>query len=493
MFDLAERRRLSIVGRRGWLVRRALAAADLAGLLLAFIVAEALWGIGNDPRWWPENKLALGTEVVVFLATLPGWILVAKLYGLYRQDEQRTAHSTADDLVPVFHMVTVGVWLLLGAAWLTKLVQPQFPKILTFWAVAITLVTAGRVVARRLCRRHSSYIQNTLIVGAGDVGRLIARKLGQHPEYGLNLVGVIDSAGNGALTGGIGEPVVVGTPEQLPALIRTLDIERVILAFSHEADEDAVGLVHELKKLDVQIDIVPRLFEVVGPGINIHTVEGVTLIGLPPSRLSRSSQLVKRMIDVGLALVALIVLAPLFALLAWRVKRDSPGPVFFRQVRLGLYQREITMLKFRTMNVETDTERHREYVKTLMDRGVSPEANGLYKLDLADSVTPFGRFLRRTSLDELPQLINVLRGEMSLVGPRPCLPYEVEHFKPHHFERFLVRPGLTGLWQVTARARSTFVEALELDVAYVRGWSLGLDLRLLLRTPLQLLARSGTA
>jgi lipopolysaccharide/colanic/teichoic acid biosynthesis glycosyltransferase len=155
---------------------------------------------------------------------------------------------------------------------------------------------------------------------------------------------------------------------------------------------------------------------------------------------------------------------------------------------------EFTSLKFRTMQVDTDAKVHRDYISKTMTSAAEANRSGLYKLNRADAVTGFGRWLRKTSLDELPQLINVLRGEMSLVGPRPCIPYEVEHFAPHHLERFLIPQGLTGLWQVTARANSTYGEALDLDVAYVRGWSLGLDLRLLLRTPLQVIRqRTSTA
>src|SRR5439155_11960481 len=159
----------------------------------------------------------------------------------------------------------------------------------------------------------------------------------------------------------------------------------------------------------------------------------------------------------------------------------------FRQKRLAMNQREFTALKFRTMKVDTDNTEHREYIKATMSAEAEPGSNGMYKLDRAGAVTPVGRWLRKTSLDELPQLINVLRGDMSLVGPRPCIAYETEFFAPHHFERFLVPAGLTGLWQVTARASSTFGEALDMDVLYARGWSLGLDLKLLARTPFQLL------
>jgi lipopolysaccharide/colanic/teichoic acid biosynthesis glycosyltransferase len=166
--------------------------------------------------------------------------------------------------------------------------------------------------------------------------------------------------------------------------------------------------------------------------------------------------------------------------------------VFFRQERLGLDRQPFTALKFRTMRVGTDDSVHRAYIKATMTAGAQVESNGVYKLDRGDAITRSGHWLRGTSLDELPQLINVLRGEMSLVGPRPCLAYEVEHFSPQHFERFLVPAGLTGLWQVTARAQSTFGEALDMDVAYVRGWSLRLDLRLLFRTPVQVIARRAS-
>jgi lipopolysaccharide/colanic/teichoic acid biosynthesis glycosyltransferase len=174
------------------------------------------------------------------------------------------------------------------------------------------------------------------------------------------------------------------------------------------------------------------------------------------------------------------------------IRRDSPGGVFFRQTRLGMDLRQFTLLKFRTMREGTDEAPHREYVRQIAHRDALPGPNNLYKLERHDSVTKIGRWLRKTSVDELPQLFNVLRGDMSLVGPRPVIPYELELFAPQHYERFLVPAGLTGLWQVEARAHSTFREALDLDVAYARGWSLGLDVRLLLRTPLLMLRRKET-
>jgi lipopolysaccharide/colanic/teichoic acid biosynthesis glycosyltransferase len=203
--------------------------------------------------------------------------------------------------------------------------------------------------------------------------------------------------------------------------------------------------------------------------------------------------MIKRALDVAVAAVALVLVAPLMLIVAWMIKRDSSGPVFFRQRRLGKDMHEFTLLKFRTMRVETNDSAHRAFIAATMSHKAAPEPTGLYKLKRDDAVTRIGAWLRRTSMDELPQLVNVLRGEMSLVGPRPCLAYELERFESHHFDRFLVPAGLTGLWQTSARAHSTFGEALDMDVLYAQSWSLGLDLLLLARTPLQVLRPSATA
>ena len=266
----------------------------------------------------------------------------------------------------------------------------------------------------------------------------------------------------------------------------------MIIAYSLESHEKLLQLIHELKTISVQIDLVPRLFEAVGPRVEMHTVEVLPLIGLPPVRLTPSDRLVKRAIDIVLASVALVLTAPLFAYIALRISRDSPGPIFFRQTRLGENMKEFTALKFRSMREDADDTAHRTYIEGSLSWRTPAGENGLYKPDFEHLVTRVGRKLRTTSLDELPQLINVLRGDMSLVGPRPCIPYETEHFESHHFERFLVPAGLTGLWQVAARANSSFGEALDMDVAYARGWSLGLDLRLLCRTPVAVLRQTAS-
>jgi exopolysaccharide biosynthesis polyprenyl glycosylphosphotransferase len=463
------------------MVRRLLLAADLGAIVLAVLATELVAG-GHDK----------GHETIVLLATLPGWIAVANLYGLYHADEGRTAHATTDELASLVQMVTVGSWLLWIGLSLAGLAEPSVSRLVTFWSTAIALVVVARVGARAAARRRTAYLQNAVIVGAGDVGQLIARKLLQHPEYGVNLVGFVDDEPK-ERRAEVAHIAVLGGAGKLPSLVRLFDVERVIVAFSRASHAETIELIRALRGLGVRVDVVPRLFEIVGPRAAMHSVEGLPLVSLPPAKSSRTARATKRAVDLAGAVAGLLLTAPLFAYAAWRIKRESPGPVFFHQRRLGLGMREFTALKFRTMKAGTDDGVHRAYIRQTMSADATPNENGIYKLARADAVTPFGQWLRKTSLDELPQLLNVLRGEMSLVGPRPCIPYETEAFELHHFDRFLVPPGITGLWQVTARAHSTFGEALEMDVAYARDWSLKLDLELIVKTPPQLVRTRGTA
>jgi exopolysaccharide biosynthesis polyprenyl glycosylphosphotransferase len=477
-FRLIERRRQS-KGRkaRGWLLRRLLLAGDLLGLSVAFLVAA----LAAEPR------LSVGwVGCAIFAASFPAWVVSAKLLGLYDDDEAEADHTTPDDLARIFLLVTTGAFVFAVAASYTSL---PVEEVLWFWIAGIVCVAGGRAAARLISRRTLTYLQNAVIVGAGDVGQLIGRKLLQHPEYGINLVGFVDREPKERQPG-LEELTLLGTPDELPDIVSVLGIERVIIAFSRDDPKRTIDVVRTLRKFNVRIDIVPRLFGIVGPNAEVRTLEAMPMVGLPPARLGRSSMLLKRALDVVGAALLLAFTAPFFAAFAWKIKRDSPGPVFFKQRRLGLDQREFTVFKFRTMYLDAGDDPHREYIKATMANNGGLSSNGLFKLERIEDVTRFGAWLRRTSLDELPQLINVLRGDMSLVGPRPCLPYEVEHFAPHHFERFLVPAGVTGLWQVSARAHADFGEALDMDVLYARSWSFGLDVRLLLKTPLQLL-RSG--
>jgi len=468
--------------RRGRLVPPSLVAADLIGLGLAYYLATILVG--------GHGALGSSHQLVIFLITLPCWVVVARLHGLYQRDQEYADHSTTDEVVGIFHLVTIGVWILLVASRLDGRTSPGIYSLITFWGLAVCILPVARTMARELCRRSGAYVQNAVIVGAGEIGQLIARKLLKHPEYGVNVVGFVDRDPKMRRADLPEHLTILGPPERLPDIILSLDVERAVIAFCHEPLAELLTLVRQLRGLPVQIDLVPRLFELVDPRVALYSVEGIPLLGLPPTRSSRAARTIKRAVDIAGASLGLIVLSPLFVYIAVRIWFESGSPVLFRQTRLAMNMKEFTALKFRTMKVDTDDVAHRNYIRATMSSVA--ESDGVYKLERRNAVTEFGRWLRRTSLDELPQLINVLCGDMSLVGPRPCIPYEVENYARHHFERFSVPQGITGLWQVTARANSTYGEALDMDVAYVRGWSLGLDLRLLLRTPLEVLRQTSS-
>jgi exopolysaccharide biosynthesis polyprenyl glycosylphosphotransferase len=482
---LDRRRRTATVHRRGWLVHRMLLLADVVGLAAAFLLVEFLSGIHAPVIGHVEWQ----AEFLIFTLSLPGWIVVTKLYGLYDRDEERTDHSTTDDVVGVFHMVTVCTWFFFAFAYLTKVAHPDAPKLLLFWALAIGFVSVGRATARAYCRRQINYLQNAIIIGAGDVGQLVARKLLKHPEYGINLVGFLD-ANPKERREDMENLTLLGAPERLPAVVRLLDIERVIVAFSGDSHEETLDLIRSMKDLEVQVDIVPRFFELVGPGVGIHTVEGLPLIGLAPPRLSPSSRLLKRSFDVVASSIALVLLAPLLVLIGVAIKLNSPGPVFFRQIRMGRGDRTFRIFKFRTMVEDADSRKHEvAHLNRHLQNGGDPR---MFKIPNDPRVTGIGRWLRRYSLDEFPQLLNVIRGEMSLVGPRPLILDEDCHVDTWGRQRLDLKPGCTGLWQVMGRSEIPFDEMIRLDYLYVTNWSLFNDMKLAARTLPALVRKSQT-
>jgi exopolysaccharide biosynthesis polyprenyl glycosylphosphotransferase len=470
---LIDRRRRGAIRRRGWLVRRALAVADVSGILFAFVLTQLAFA-GNEP---PEDRVGTEMEIAVFALTLPCWVVLARLYGLYSNDEERANHSSVDEFFAVFNMLTVGAWMFFALAYLFEFANPSFPKLALFWLLAVAFVFCLRCAARAACRRSDAYLQNTVIVGAGDVGQRMARKLLQHPEYGIHVVGFVDERPR-ERGDGLDYLTILGRPEQLHDICRELLVERVIVAFSTVPDATTLDLIRSLGRVDVQVDIVPRLFEVLGPQMTVHGAEGLPLLGLPPMRLSRSSLLLKRCMDVALSVIGLLVLAPLLALIAGVIKLDSHGPVFFRQVRMGHEGRTFRIWKFRTMTADADT---RKAEVAFLNKHLIDDPR-MFKIDDDPRVTRVGRVLRRYSLDELPQLLNVVAGEMSLVGPRPIVLEEHKHVEGWAERRLDLKPGVTGLWQVLGRDDIPFEEMVELDYRYVTSWSLGNDLKLILQT-----------
>jgi exopolysaccharide biosynthesis polyprenyl glycosylphosphotransferase len=461
--------------RRGALVRRMLLLADVAGLVLAFTIADVLVPTIGDPT----DKVSPAYEYLGFLCAIPLWILLLRLEGLYDRDEERTDHSTVDDILGVFRGVTVGVWVfaLFGVA--TSLVHPVLSRLGVFWLLAVVLIPTLRAVARSLYRHLPGYTQNALIVGAGNVGQQLALKLLNHREYGIRLVGFVDDRPT-ELDDDLAErlPLLLGGPDRLRECVLEHGVERVIFAFSNDSHEEVLANIRAIRDLDVQIDIVPRYFEVFGAGAEVHTLEGIPLVGLRPTRLARSSRVLKRAFDLFAATLGLLVLAPLFVGVAIAVRAESRGPVFFRQVRRGANGSTFRIYKFRTMVAEAEDQKA-DVVHLNMHRNRDPR---MTKIPDDPRVTRVGRLLRRFSIDELPQLINVVKGEMSLVGPRPLILEEDKYVQAWARKRLDLKPGITGLWQVLGRSDIPFDEMTKLDYVYVTNWSLRGDIRLIFLT-----------
>jgi exopolysaccharide biosynthesis polyprenyl glycosylphosphotransferase len=457
---------------RGWLVRRLLAAADVIGFTLAFAIAE--WSSGGPGG----GGLPTVAELTFFGLTLPLWIVAFKAVGLYDHDDLRTDHSTSDEVGPVFNVVTTMIWLTAVGAAIFGWHSPVHQKLIVFWFFSVGLVIIVRSLTRAVARTRASYVQNVVVLGAGDVGQLIGRKILNHPEYGLNLIGFVDALPKEQRLD-LTDMTIVGEPSDLVEIVERENIERVIVAFSNERHEDILELVRSLKDLSVQIDIVPRLFEIVSPGLQQHSIEGIPVISIPRFKLSRSSKLLKRAIDIVISSLLLIAFAPSFLLIVLLIKLDSRGPALFRQIRMGAGNHAFHIFKFRTMVLDADA--HKSQLAGLNKHAIHGDTR-MFKIPDDPRTTRVGRVLRCYSLDELPQLINVLRGEMSLVGPRPLILDEDEHVSEWARRRLELKPGMTGLWQVTGRSEMSFDEMIKLDYTYVTNWSLANDLKLLART-----------
>jgi exopolysaccharide biosynthesis polyprenyl glycosylphosphotransferase len=444
----------------------------MVGLFVAFAVATLLFAASSD-----AGRADLAVELVIFCLTLPLWVLLAKLFGLYDRDEQRTDHSTIDDFTGVFVVLTVGTWLFYLLTQATGALEPSLGRMMVFWLLGIVLVPVARAGARALCRRSSTFLQNTLVVGTGPTGRKVATKIKAHPEYGLNVVGFVDST-PAATNGDLGGVPIVGGPDDLATLVPALDVGRVVVSFVDDGPEATLEVVRELRDLDVQIDLVPRLYESMGTNSEVHMIEGMPLVGLPPLRLSSSSRFLKRSLDLMGSVLGLVLLSPVLAASAVAIKLDSRGPVFFRQVRRGEKGGVFRIYKFRTMSVDAE-DRKAELAALNMHEDEDPR---MFKIPDDPRVTRVGVFLRRWSIDELPQLFNVVKGEMSLVGPRPLILEEDEHVLDWRRKRLELRPGMTGVWQVLGASDIPFDEMTKLDYLYVTNWSLKEDVRLIFLT-----------
>jgi exopolysaccharide biosynthesis polyprenyl glycosylphosphotransferase len=459
--------------RRG-MVRYALGLADLAGLVTAIAGAYLLssGGTGIDP----------------LIAVIPGWAVLAGLYGLYRRDRVGADNATLDEVWPIFHCLTVSSWGIFVGTQAIAPLHLHGGRVIAFWGLSIVAVPAYRSLARSVLRRQAALKQNAIVVGAGLVGQEIARKIRRSPSYGLELVGFIDQNPL-PLHDELADVPVLGSTHDLAAILQSHDVDHVVLAFTadHEAGLDVVRVCNEL---GVQVDIVPRLFEVVGSRAGVYSLEGTPLLGLTPPELGASHRFAKRVMDISGAMFGLVVLSPLFLATALAIKLNTRGPIFFRQTRIGRGQRPFTIVKFRTMVADAEDRKDEvAHLNAHLDLG----DERMFKIPDDPRITAVGRVLRRYSIDEFPQLWNVLRGQMSLVGPRPLIPREHQFVNDWGLRRLDLTPGLTGLWQVNGRSEVTFSQMLVLDYLYVTNWSLWGDIKLIMRTVPALMGKTRGA
>jgi exopolysaccharide biosynthesis polyprenyl glycosylphosphotransferase len=440
---------------RDALHRRTLAVADMAAAVAA--AAAAIYAGG-------------GTPTFAVVAIMPLVVLVSKVVGLYDRDEHILHKTTLDEapgLVQVSMACTLLVWLLDGEFSTRAVGKPQ---VLLAWILLFLAMAVARSVARRAALSVAA-IERILVLGSAREARRIEEKLATMGPLKAEVVGRVAVEHEPRAERG---QDVLGILPELDYVLRLHRIDRVVIWPHGETSSAMLDTIRLAKGLGVKVSVVPRLFEVVGTSVEFDDLGGLTLLGLRRYDLTKSSAFLKRALDVTGATCGLVVFAPLVASIALAVKLTSPGPVLFRQGRVGRGGGAFDMLKFRTMYDGADghKERLREH----------NEAEGFFKIADDPRVTPVGRLLRRTSLDELPQLVNVLRGEMSLVGPRPLVSEEDARIEGFSRRRLDVTPGMTGAWQVLGSSRIPMRDMVTIDYLYRANWSLWLDLKILLRT-----------
>ncbi len=448
---------------RRYVLRRMLAVGDALALAAAFAVAMLVVAPGEDPR-----RLLYG------LASIPVWLIIFNVYGLYDRDTKRVSHSTLDDVPWLFHaliIASLGFWVALRTlAPSGKLILVEGLTLLVFAFVAILAI---RQLVRAVAYGRTA--DRVVIVGGGPLSKILLRKIKAHPEYSLDPIGYVrGSAVADDAEGGTKFLTRLGEIDDIQDICRRAGCDRVLVVASETDHAKLVDLMRQLQILRVPVSLVPDIADALGSAVEIDDVEGMTVLGINPPLLTRSSRGLKRTLDVALAATALLFAVPLMAVVALAVRFDSPGPAIYRQKRIGRKGSPFRLYKFRTM-----VEDAAEQTESLRAQSKHP---AWLLLDRDPRVTRLGRLLRRSSIDELPQLWNVLKGDMSLVGPRPMTPDVFEHMSGWHLQRLDLTPGVTGPWQVLGRTAIPFEEMLKLDYLYVTNWSLWQDVRLLIRT-----------
>ena len=456
-------------GGRDYRLRRMLMVGDVIGLLIA------IWS------WELTGADDAASHALWALPTIPAWIALMVVYGLYSSGLRRVTHSTIDDIPALAHVFLLGS----VAMWLYFHITPpgklNFLDLLVFVAVGFFAVLILRSIARMIGARLLGS-ERVLFVGSGPMTPMLARQILCQPAHGLDPVGALTRYENAEWPLPVATLGTLGDVDPSELLVANR-IDRVMVSAEGVDDELLLDLINVCRTLGVKVSALPSLAAMMGPAATIDQLEGITLISLNAPALARSSRIFKRGMDLVGAGLLLILSAPIWIAVAIAIKLDSPGPVLFRQERIGRGGKPFRLAKFRSM--VTDAEEQREALLA------QSRQTGWLDLEQDPRITRVGRFLRLTSLDELPQLWNVARGDMSLVGPRPLIPQEDRNVSGWARGRLDLTPGITGMWQVLGRVNIPFEQMVMIDFIYVANWSLWTDITLLLKTLPVVLSRRG--
>jgi len=470
-----------LIRRYAAVLRWSLALADTALALLVVIGATTL-RFGQDSGWPLDETRSLPDPKLAVTAFIAMWIAVLWLHGMYRSRARWTIRS---DVATVLRATLVQLVATLSLLWIFKL--PDVSRLLlgvVFPLLALAAIGI-RVVVRKilvLARDHGRNVRYLLVLGAGPRAKAFADLIEGHAELGLVIVGHL-KADASDIGGALNAPLL-GMIDDLEQVLHTRIVDEVAicLPFSMEEMIEQVALLCEQEGKVVRIPVAP-MGRLLSTGL-VESIDGVGVFSMANGPDRAIGLALKRVVDVVGAAVLMVVLAPVAAVLAVAIKLDSPGPVLFRQERVGLHGRTFKVVKFRSMCSGAEEQQ--------AELQAHNEING-HAFKLADDprITRVGRFLRRSSLDELPQLMNVLRGQMSLVGPRPPLPSEVANYDTWHRRRLSMKPGMTGLWQVMSRRSPEFDHWVAQDLEYIDSWSLWLDFKIIARTVPAVLSGTG--
>lgn len=422
----------------------------------------------------PASQLSLDGYLPVALPLVVVILIAFRFSGVY---PYRPGRSWLEETWHVATASTFGVMVIIVVSLAFRpLLYSRLVFLYTAVLVTVLLGLDRAIILwiRSYLRPYGIGIQRVLLIGAGEVGRMVMRTLVARPDYGQLLVGFLDDNPIKSSTD-VGRFKALGPVDRAREVIDEQRINRVIICLPWQAHRTIQRILRECEQAGVSAYVVPDLFQLTKNQMKVEELNGIPLLLTCDVSIQGWNLLVKRTFDIVVGALVSIVFAPLAAAIAVAIRIDSPGPILYSQVRVGKNGRQFRCYKFRSMVTNADQLLHQV-------AELNESSGPLFKIRNDPRLTRVGRFIRRYSLDELPQLINVYSGDMSLIGPRPNLPTEVEKYQEWMKRRLSVSPGLTGLWQVSGRSDLTFDEMVLLDIFYVENWSMGLDLSILLRS-----------